>query len=215
MSCGHRYTTPTGPAQDDELAAAAPKRSWQRLSARQQGRSALRLAAARSGCRPPPAAGAPLDLQTNRAGLLHLPQQPPGASGRTGPRRRKPPEHRGNPQFAKNEIELDHDQVRRYNAWHRHITLSMLAAAFYAVTAHHERQLDVKGGATPNDEHLIQLSCDEIRRLWAIRTLPTHPDAPTDPLATLATPAPNPRSPKPLPATTFQTSRGAAAVIGR
>jgi SRSO17 transposase len=36
---------------------------------------------------------------------------------------------------AKNETGLDHYQVRRYRAWYRHITLSMLANAFLAVTA--------------------------------------------------------------------------------
>jgi SRSO17 transposase len=36
---------------------------------------------------------------------------------------------------AKNEAGLDHCQVRRYRAWYRHVTLSMLAHAFLAVTA--------------------------------------------------------------------------------
>jgi SRSO17 transposase len=36
---------------------------------------------------------------------------------------------------AKNETGLDHYQVRRYRAWYRHITLSMLACAFLAVSA--------------------------------------------------------------------------------
>jgi SRSO17 transposase len=36
---------------------------------------------------------------------------------------------------AKNETGLDHYQVRRYRAWYRHITLSMLAHAFLAVRA--------------------------------------------------------------------------------
>ena len=36
---------------------------------------------------------------------------------------------------AKNEAGLDHCQVRKYRAWYRHITLSMLAHAFLAVTA--------------------------------------------------------------------------------
>jgi hypothetical protein len=40
---------------------------------------------------------------------------------------------------AKNEADLDHYQVRRYRAWYRHITLSMLAHAFLAVTAHATR----------------------------------------------------------------------------
>jgi SRSO17 transposase len=38
-------------------------------------------------------------------------------------------------QAAKNETGLDHYQVRRYDAWYRHITLSMLAVAFLTVTA--------------------------------------------------------------------------------
>jgi len=36
---------------------------------------------------------------------------------------------------AKNEAGLDHYQVRRYRAWYRHVTLSMFACAFLAVTA--------------------------------------------------------------------------------
>ncbi len=38
-------------------------------------------------------------------------------------------------QAAKNETGLDHYQARRYVAWYRHVTLSMLAHAFLAVTA--------------------------------------------------------------------------------
>jgi hypothetical protein len=51
-------------------------------------------------------------------------------------------------QFTKNETGLDHYQIRRYDAWYRHITLSMLAAAFLAVTAHTERTDDQKGAPT-------------------------------------------------------------------
>ena len=42
-------------------------------------------------------------------------------------------------QAAKNETGLDHYQVRLYPAWYRHITLSMLAHAFLAITAHAHR----------------------------------------------------------------------------
>ncbi|MFD0586313.1 IS701 family transposase [Dactylosporangium darangshiense] len=38
-------------------------------------------------------------------------------------------------QTSKNEVGLDHYQVRRYDAWYRHITLVMLAHAFLATTA--------------------------------------------------------------------------------
>jgi SRSO17 transposase len=37
-------------------------------------------------------------------------------------------------QTAKSEIGLDHYQVRRYDAWYRHITLAMLAHAYLTVT---------------------------------------------------------------------------------
>ncbi|MCA1674724.1 MAG: IS701 family transposase, partial [Actinobacteria bacterium] len=40
-------------------------------------------------------------------------------------------------------------QVRKYHAWYRHITLSMLAAAFLAVTAYHERRHRDQKGAHP------------------------------------------------------------------
>ena len=40
---------------------------------------------------------------------------------------------------AKNETGLDHYQVRKYRAWYRHVTLSMLAHAFLAVTARARR----------------------------------------------------------------------------
>jgi SRSO17 transposase len=38
-------------------------------------------------------------------------------------------------QTAKTEVGLDHYQVRRYDAWYRHITLALLAHAYLAVTA--------------------------------------------------------------------------------
>ena len=38
---------------------------------------------------------------------------------------------------AKGETGLDHYQIRRYDGWYRHITLSMLAYAYLAVTAAH------------------------------------------------------------------------------
>jgi len=36
-------------------------------------------------------------------------------------------------QQAKGETGLDHYQVRRYDAWYRHLTLAMVAHAFLAV----------------------------------------------------------------------------------
>jgi SRSO17 transposase len=37
---------------------------------------------------------------------------------------------------GKNEVGLDQYQVRKYDAWYRHITLAMLAQTFLAITAH-------------------------------------------------------------------------------
>jgi SRSO17 transposase len=51
-------------------------------------------------------------------------------------------------QSAKGEVGLDQYQVRRYDAWYRHITLAMLAHAFLTVTrAHAARSDDEKGAA--------------------------------------------------------------------
>jgi SRSO17 transposase len=50
---------------------------------------------------------------------------------------------------AKNEAGLDHYQVRRYRAWYRHITLSMLAHAFLAVTARAARPAPQPPGPGP------------------------------------------------------------------
>jgi len=43
---------------------------------------------------------------------------------------------------GKNEVGLDEYQVRKYDAWHRHITLAMLAHTFLTITAHKAK----KGG---------------------------------------------------------------------
>jgi SRSO17 transposase len=150
VSCDARFATPTGPRRADELAASAPhpRLATPLLRPGQQRTPALRLAARRSRRRPASAAGAPLHHQAHRTGLLPLPQQHAGTTYRAGPRVRVAGSRWGVEetfQFAKNETGLDHYQVRRYDAWYRHITLSMLAAAFLAVTAHTERLHDQKG----------------------------------------------------------------------
>jgi SRSO17 transposase len=48
-------------------------------------------------------------------------------------------------QIAKNEAGLDQYQVRRYDAWYAHITLSMAAAAFMTVV----RAAETEKGAPP------------------------------------------------------------------
>ena len=47
---------------------------------------------------------------------------------------------------GKNETGLDHYQVRTWDAWHRHITLAMLAHTFLAITTHTTKK---RGARTP------------------------------------------------------------------
>ena len=147
VSCDARFATPTGPRRADELAASAPQRGWQRLSCGlgskghrlydwllvDPGADQHLLLVRRSISKPTELAyyicrsRTPVPL----AELVRV------AGSRWGVEETF--------QFAKNDTGLDHYQVRRYDAWYRHITLSMLAAAFLAITAHTERLRDQKG----------------------------------------------------------------------
>ncbi|MFI8643161.1 IS701 family transposase, partial [Streptomyces chartreusis] len=57
-------------------------------------------------------------------------------------------------QTAKNETGLDHYRVRGYEAWYRHITLSMAAAAFLVVL----RCASPKGAPYPLRDQTLSLS---------------------------------------------------------
>ena len=147
ISCDAHFSTPTGPRRADELAASAPKKGWQRLSCGEgskgqrlydwllidPGADQHLLLVRRSISKPTELAyyicrsSTPVPL----AELVRV------AGSRWAVEETF--------QFAKNETGLDHYQVRRYDAWYRHITLSMLAAAFLAVTAHTERIHRQKG----------------------------------------------------------------------
>jgi SRSO17 transposase len=147
VSCDQRFTTPRGPMRADELARNAPRKGWQRLSAGRgskghrlydwllldPGADEHLLLVRRSISKPTELAyyichtHHPVPL----AELVRV------AGSRWGVEETF--------QFAKNETGLDHYQVRKYDAWYRHITLSMLAAAFLAVTAHAERVREEKG----------------------------------------------------------------------
>jgi SRSO17 transposase len=151
VSCDARFATPTDPRRADELAASAPKRGWQRLSCGEgskghrlydwllidPGADQHLLLVRRSISKPNELAyyichsHTPVPL----AELVRV------AGSRWGVEETF--------QFAKNETGLDHYQVRRYDAWYRHITLSMLAAAFLAITARTEQLRDQKGAPPP------------------------------------------------------------------
>jgi len=69
-------------------------------------------------------------------------------------------------QAAKGRVGLDHYQVRHWTAWHRHITLAMLALAFLAAVATSTkpaRSADPSRPARSSDP--IDLSIPEIRHL--------------------------------------------------
>lgn len=152
ISCDQRCATPTGPVRADELAALAPTRGWQRLSAGagskgqrlydwlliNPGADDHQLLVRRSISRPDELAYYIIHTSTPVpiAELVRV------AGSRWGVEETF--------QFAKNETGLDHYQVRKYHAWYRHITLSILAAAFLAITAYHEHQhSDQKGALEP------------------------------------------------------------------
>jgi hypothetical protein len=100
-------------------------------------------------------------------------------------------------QATKNEVGLDHYQVRKHTAWYRHVTLAMVAHAHLAFLA-----------ADPPD------TCgDEFGEEHD--GLATPHDTP-NPLVTLATPPPSPRPPLPLPPpATPHRSLNAAGVLVR
>jgi SRSO17 transposase len=144
VSCDQRFSTPTGRMRADELARIAPAQGWQRLSAGagskgdrlydwlliDPGADTHQLLVRRSISKPTELAYY----------ICHTPNPVPlvalvrVAGSRWGVEETF--------QFAKNETGLDHYQVRKYHAWYRHITLSMLAAAFLVVTAHTEHLIE-------------------------------------------------------------------------
>jgi SRSO17 transposase len=57
---------------------------------------------------------------------------------------------------AKNEVGLDEYQVRKYDAWYRHITLAMYAHTFLAITAHHAKKGQGKQPSNENPTTIYQ-----------------------------------------------------------
>ena len=49
---------------------------------------------------------------------------------------------------AKGQVGLDQYEVRRWDGWYRHITLSMLAHAYLSLIKHQAREPGEKGAAT-------------------------------------------------------------------
>ncbi len=74
-------------------------------------------------------------------------------------------------QAAKNEVGLDHYEVRLWHAWYRHITLAMLAHAWLAIVA---AKSSAQTDAADDGDRLVPLSVNEIRRLHATLTCPAR-----------------------------------------
>jgi SRSO17 transposase len=145
VACSEMAAVPAGSFRADELAALVPAGAWQRLSCADGAKGprlhdwALvdtaseghHLLARRSLNRN---AKGELELAFFRCwspGPVTLPELVAVAGARCGVEDCF--------SEAKNETGLDHYQIRKYQAWYRHVTLSMLAHAFLAVTAHAAR----------------------------------------------------------------------------
>jgi len=94
---------------------------------------------------------------------------------------------------AKNEVGLDNYQVRTWKAWHRHITLAMLAHTFLAITAHKTK----KGGPHTN------------------RTTTTQPDNQTTRPVDASSHSPSPKSVDSFPSKTVTPKPSTTACAGQ
>ncbi len=145
VPCSQQVTTAAGKVRADELAALVPVRGWQLLSCGDGSKGPRlydwALIATASGDR---SLLVRRSLVPGEKGQLELAfflcYAPPGVTlaelaAVAGAR------WAVEDCFAeaKNETGLDHYQVRKWDAWYRHITLSMLAHAFLAVAARDQR----------------------------------------------------------------------------
>jgi len=155
VACDEMIAVPAGPRRADELAALVPAAGWQRLSCA-DGSKGPRLYD-----------WALVDTASADHRLLVRRSLHPGEKGDLelafflcySPRPVALPELVAVAGArwavedcfaeAKNETGLDHYQVRRYHAWYRHITLSMLAHAFLAVAARASRPEPGSPGPLP------------------------------------------------------------------
>jgi SRSO17 transposase len=141
VACSEMITAPAGARRADELAALVPEGAWQRLSCADGSKGPRLYDWALIGTASPsrhllvrrslaPGEKGGLELAYFLCWSprpVTLPELVAVAGARWGVE-----DCFGE---AKNEAGLDHYQVRKYRAWYRHATLSMLAHAFLAVTA--------------------------------------------------------------------------------
>jgi SRSO17 transposase len=181
VPCSQEFDTEAGPRRADALAALLPDRAWQTLSCG-QGAKGPRLYDWALIDTPSPAhrllvRRSLTDTPELAYFICHSPARDslPVLVAVVGVRWTVEECF----QASKNEVGLDHYQVRLWHAWYRHITLAMLAHAWLAVTAAAARPqapADTPGPLRDSaSEPLIELSVNEIRRLHATLTCPAHP----------------------------------------
>jgi SRSO17 transposase len=165
VACSHQVTTAAGPQRADAIAAALPRRAWQRLSAGRgsKGPRYHDWAWIATGPGPAPAGQRSLLIRrSNTTGeLAYYRCYAPAPVSlavlvRVAGRRWTVEETL---QAGKGLAGLDQHQVRRWNSWHRWTTLAMLAYAFLAVLAATER------ARQPAPAGMIPLTCNEIHHL--------------------------------------------------
>ena len=173
VACSHQITATAGPQRADVIAAALPRRSWQRISAGQgsKGHRYYDWAWISTGHAAAPAGHRSLLIRRNNTtGELacYRCYAPTPVSLATLVRvagRRWTVEETF--QAGKGLAGLDQHQVRRWNSWHRWTTLAMLASAFLAVLAAAER------ARQPPPDGMIPLTSSEIHHL--LNVLPGQP----------------------------------------
>ncbi|MBA3279935.1 MAG: IS701 family transposase [Geodermatophilaceae bacterium] len=169
IGCDRRVPTAAGPMRADTLTASLPKRAWQRLSAAPGAKgqryhdwalvTLTRPDTTATGCwwllvRRHPHTG---ELAFYRC---HAPTPVPLRELVRVAGRRWTIEESF--QAGKGLAGLDEHQLRRWLPWRRWTLLTMLAHALLAVIAATERT------DTPSPPGLIELTCNEIRRLLTI-----------------------------------------------
>jgi SRSO17 transposase len=152
VKCRDTFPAPAGPQRADELIAALPARAWQRLAAGAGAHGPREYRWARIALRAGGKPGRGHWLLARRSlrdpdGLAYCTCYGPSRSRLVdlawvaGSRWHVEECF----QQAKNEAGLDHYQVRSWRAWYAHITLSMLALAWLAVS----RARAAKGAPPP------------------------------------------------------------------
>jgi SRSO17 transposase len=167
----HRVNAGAGACRADALAARLPRSAWQRYSAGQGAKGHRLYDWALIGTGPGRPGHRWLLIRRNyRTAELafyrcYAPRHVPlAALARVAGRRWTVEEDF---QAGKGLAGLDEHQVRRWDSWHRWVTLAMLAAAFLTITAAAEHA----AGAPPDGQ--IPLTRNEIGHLFA--TLITWP----------------------------------------